>query len=130
MCGNIFCHYRAGANHSTFTNRYTSQNRSISANRCSFFDNGLQRLLKMLGPREVIICESCIRTDKNVIFNLNAIPNLNTGLNGNIITYTNIILDEHSRANITITSYNSLFENNTKLPDICVLSNTRRFTIC
>ena len=55
-----------------------------------------------LAPREAVVGESCIRTDENVILNLYAVPQLHSGLDGNAITETDVILDEHAIADIAI----------------------------
>ncbi len=73
--------------------------------------------------RETVVCESHIRTNENIIFNSQAIPQLHTTFYSNSATYYYIIFNKTMRAYITFFTNNCFIQYNNKLPHSSFFAN-------
>ena len=84
----------------------------------------------LLRARKMFVGESHVRTNKNIIFDTGTVPYLDSRLYRYIITYNNVILNQHISANVAIAANLGIFKDDTKLPDIGILTNIPRPTVC
>jgi hypothetical protein len=84
----------------------------------------LQQLFRMLlAPWEWIIGEGHIRTDKDIAFDRDAIPDLNSTLDRDTVADLYLVFDEHGIADITILAQRCAGENMSKRPYACMRPN-------
>ena len=67
--------------------------------------------------------------DRDIIFQGDAIPDLDATFDGDIITNDHIVLDETMGTYITILPYLSMREDHTELPDVGTLRHVRVHTV-
>ncbi len=64
-----------------------------------------------------IVGKGYIRSDKDIVFQRDSVPDLNPAFNGNTIADNSTPFYEAMRANVTVGSNSGLWQNDTKLPD-------------
>ncbi len=72
----------------------------------------------LLASRENIVCEGCIRSDENVVFEGDALPQLHAALVSNSVSEGDVALDENVVADIAVLSDHDIWENMRECPDI------------
>ncbi len=70
-----------------------------------------------LRPREDVVRECTVRSNKDVGLEANSVPELNSGFDGDTITDDHIILDQDMRANIAIAADTGSREYDHVLPN-------------
>lgn len=82
-----------------------------------------------LGSWILIIGEGDIRSNKNIIREVNAIPQIHAGLHGNSITQRHSIFNKAMRVDIAIAPDNCSWQDNAELPNTRSLTDIRRLNI-
>ena len=75
------------------------------------------------GSRSPVVCEGGVRSDKYVVLDTSAVPQLNAALNCDPVAYCYVTLDEHMGTDIAVVTDSGLRENDAKLPDPGARSN-------
>jgi len=84
-------------------NRQTRQNGGVGANGSALTNDGpAERIGILLAAREWIIGEGGIRSNKDIIFQGNSIPELYTALDGDPVSHDDIVFYERVIADIAI----------------------------
>lgn len=118
----------AGADHGPLADGETGKDCAVGAECAAFFQSGRQELFRItLASRAIIVGKSSGRTDEDVIFNGDAVPEKNTTLNGHTISNSNPAFDESVIANIAVFSDSRAGQQMGEGPDPRALADRSAF---
>jgi hypothetical protein len=111
-------YYSASADHCLSPDGHTTKNRRVGADRSALLD----KCARILGgplptARKRIVGKSRIRSDKNVVFERDAVPHLHSALNCHTIADYRAAFDKSVIANIAIGADSRTGEHMRKRPD-------------
>ena len=131
ICRNIFGDDAACGDHRIFTNHNARQNHRCRADAGSFFNNNVFAFkIGIFGARVFVVAKTNIRTDKNTVFQMHAIPQLHAAFNRDVVADDHIVFNKTMCANIAICTNFCACQNHAKLPNICAFADMLRLHIC
>ena len=109
----------ANAYHGVLANGHTAKDSTAGTDTGSAFDQGgFEFPSCVLGVRVAIIGERDVGSNANVIFQCDAVPDLDAVLDGDVIANHGFVLDEAVRTDIAVLADLGFGQHNTKLPDV------------
>lgn len=100
-----------GAHHRVAADAYAREESGICANGSAFVDGGREDGTITFAPRPEIIGHCHVGTEKNVVRDPQAVPQVYTALDRYTVTQNNIALNEAKVAYVAIATDNGTFEN-------------------
>jgi hypothetical protein len=120
---NSVCYDGTCTHHGSGTYCQAGQNSGVCPDGSSLFYVSSWKTLKTSpSRRELVIGKSDIRADKNVVFEMHAIPELNSAFDRDPIANGYIIFDEYMITDIAVTSYCGTGKNIYECPNTGALS--------
>lgn len=103
--GHVVYNHRAGADHGHFANCNSGKNSRICADACAGVNVGLREFFWVsLTPREEVIGECRVWTNKDIIRDTEAVPQLHTAFYRDAIANNHIIFDKNMVTDIAVGS--------------------------
>ena len=107
-----------GADHCAASDRDARQDRRVCADGCAFLDRcRKKRLWFALAARKAIVGERRVRSDKDVVLDTNAVPELHAALHGDAIADHHVVFDERVIADVAIGADARTRQDMRKCPD-------------
>lgn len=84
----------------------------------------------LLAPREAVIGEGRIGTDKNIILKFDTIPELHAAFDRDAVSNLNFVFDEDMVTYVALPTNASARQHVNKRPNTCSLTDFSRFNQC
>lgn len=98
---NILGDYCSSANHGPSPDDNTGQNNRSSPNGSTIFNDCLREGVGILfTSRKLIICKSCVGTNKYIVAHAHTVPQLDPALNSHSVPDDNVILNQYMSTDV------------------------------
>jgi hypothetical protein len=81
----------------------------------------------LLASWHAVVCERDVRSDKDIVIQLNAVPELNAALYGNPVANADIVLNKDSIANVAVSADHRIRKQVGECPDARPVADVGRF---